>query len=73
MEQILNHQTVVAVLAIIGGMRVIFKPLMTYVESHVYATKTKADDKSLAKIKSSIWYKAFAFLLNYTASIKLPK
>lgn len=73
METILNHQTVVAVLAVIGGMRVIFKPLMAYVESHVYATKTKADDKSLAKIKASVWYKVFSFVLDYTASIKIPK
>lgn len=54
-------------------LRLFFKPLMTFAESVTAATETKSDNEFLTKVKSSTVYKAFAFLLDYTASIKLPK
>lgn len=61
------------ILAIIGGFRVIFKPLMTYIEAKVAESPSKEDDKKLEAVEKSGLYKAVAFILDYTASIKLPK
>lgn len=76
-EIILNmaskYPFVLTALVIIGGLRVIFKPLMSYIESYVLSTESLEDDKFLKSLKENKFYQAFVFLLDYTASIKLPQ
>ena len=61
------------VLLIVGGLRVVLKPLMVYLEEHVASTPCPEDDEKLKKIKSSKWYRVLNFVLDYSASVKLPK
>ena len=58
-------------LVVIGGLRLVFKPLVTAYENWVKSTPDTADDERLAKIEASVPYKWLAWLLDYAASIKV--
>ena len=60
---------IVAVMVISRG---IFKPLFTFLHSVADATPTQKDNAALAKVEASPVYKAIAFVLDWTLSIKLP-
>lgn len=70
---IAQYPKAAAVLAVMGLLRAIFKPIMAAVESYIADSASTKDDAKLAKLKAHKAYKAFAWLLDYTASIKLPK
>lgn len=72
-ELVSKYPSLSTALMVIGALRVTVKPLMAYYESHVQSTSDKEDDERLKKLKASKVYKALVFLLDYTASIKLPK
>lgn len=61
------------VLVIMASFRVVFKPLMALASAVVEVTPPKGDDELLAKIKANKYYKMVVFLVDYFASIKLPK
>ena len=78
MEEILlnlvsKYPVAMSIFAMMGIMRAVFKPLMLTLEAYVGETESKKDDATLEKIKSSKIYKGLAYVLDYTASIKLPK
>ena len=52
--------------------RLIFKPLFAILAKYVELTVDIEDDKKLAKIMDSKWYKLAAFALDLSLSIKLP-
>lgn len=62
-----------SLLVAIGVLRAIFKPLMTLLEKYVEATPSKKDDKWLLKVKESKYYAGIVWLIDYFASIKMPK
>ncbi len=66
-----SHPWLAAALVVIGGLRIVFKPLVTAYENWVKSTPDTADDERLAKIEASVPYKWFAWLLDYAASIKV--
>jgi hypothetical protein len=68
-----KHPGLLSAFAIIGVLRAIFKPMMVVLEAYVDATPSKADDGWLAKFKAGKVYAGIAFILDYAASIKLPK
>lgn len=68
-----KYPQLASALMIMGALRVVLKPLMVFLEEHVASTPDKADDEKLAKVKASKVYKALCFILDYVASIKLPK
>ena len=68
-----KHPQIIAHLVFIGVLRAVFKPIMSVLEAYAAATPDKSDDEKLEKIKANRIYKGFAFLLDYVASIKLPK
>lgn len=73
MGMIAQYPKAAAALAVMGLLRAIFKPIMAGVESYIADSVSKKDDARLEKVKAHKAYKAFAFFLDYAASIKLPK
>lgn len=64
--------SVVSILILIGGFRVVFKPLMALFEAVAIYTPTKKDDKLYKEISEGNAYKTVRFLFDFIASIKLP-
>lgn len=78
MEQLLldmmqKYPNLMSAFVVMGVLRAVFKPLMTVFEAYVVATPSKDDDSLLAKVKASKSYALVAYVLDYAASIKLPK
>lgn len=67
-----KYPAVIAVVSVIGVLRVIFKPIMSVIEAYIAYTPDKGDDAKLEEVKSSKVYKAVAFVLDWFASVKLP-
>lgn len=63
----------VAILLLVGGLRVLFKPVMAALEAIAIYTPTKKDDKLYQELKESKAYKILRFVVDYIASIKLPE
>lgn len=61
------------ILMVVGALRVIFKPLMSVVIAVIGITPSVSDDSFLAKMLESKIYKAVAYVLDWSASIKLPQ
>lgn len=77
MEQIIidmisSYPAVAQVIFVIGALRIVFKPLQGIIENLVAYTDSKKDDELWAKIKENKLYKWLAWLIDYTASIKIP-
>ena len=60
-------------LVIMASLRIVFKPLMSLIGSIVLVTPSKSDDILLQSIKAHKGYKMVSYLIDYFASIKLPK
>jgi hypothetical protein len=63
----------IQVIAIIGSLRLVIKPVMGLIEAYVLITPSKEDDLLPAKIKENKAYKMLVYLLDWFASLKLPK
>ena len=68
-----KYPTIMAIFMAMGMFRALFKPAMTLIEAYVKESPGLEDDSKLAKIKEKKWYRYLVYLLDYTASIKLPK
>lgn len=64
---------VLGVLAGIGVLRAINKPLFAAFKGIASATPTQKDDKIIEDIERSALYKFICFCLDWFASVKLPK
>jgi len=51
----------------------LFKPACALIMAIVGVTKTDKDDKFVVAVAGNKYYKAFAWLVDYLLSIKLPK
>ena len=58
---------------VIGGFRMILKPLVVGIEAFIKESESKKDDEILEKVKSNVFYKALIFLVDYAFSIKIKK
>lgn len=67
-----KYPVVATVLMVIGTLRVFFKPIFAAIEVAVGESASKRDDEVLAGFKASKFYKVLVFILDLTASIKLP-
>jgi hypothetical protein len=65
--------SILAILLIIGSLRVLFKPLFALAYAITSITPDTKDDEAVKKIEEHKITKAIAFALDYIASIKLPK
>lgn len=63
----------VQVVAVVGSLRLFFKPIVSALESAVASTESKNDDVILGKVKENSFYKAFVFVLDLVGSIKIKK
>ena len=59
------------IITVLGGARLLIKPLFTFLHSVVMVTPTTKDDEFLAKTESSKAYKWAVWVLDYVFSIKL--
>ncbi len=57
---------------IVGSLRLICKPLFTFIDALVKFTPTEKDDAAWASLKESKSMKSVLWLIDYLASIKLP-
>lgn len=71
-EMVLQYPGLTSAFVIIGLLRAVFKPIFSVAQAYVKETADPDDDKKLAKFMESKPYKAMAWLLDYTASIKVP-
>jgi len=62
-----------AILMYIGIFRLILKPLMVFLQSVVVATPSPKDDELLGKLMANPLYSVVVFVVDWLASIKLPK
>ena len=67
-----SNPNVAAILSVIAILRVTMKPLMALLQTIVDATPYDTDNKWLADAQVSPFYKGLCFILDWTASIKLP-
>lgn len=67
-----QYQIIGQVLMVVGALRLLFKPLMSLALAYVQMTPNVEDDSKLAKIMDSQVYKILAYVLDWSASIKLP-
>lgn len=65
-----SYPNLSTLLAIIGFLRAINKPLFTLARAYVQSTATLKDDEKLDKIERSPQYKALLFVLDWFASVK---
>jgi hypothetical protein len=63
----------VQIVTVIGSLRLILKPTMSYIQGIVALTPTKKDNEFLDKVLASPIYKAVSYMLDWFASLKLPK
>jgi hypothetical protein len=62
---------VTAILTVIGVLRLILKPLFSFLHSVVKATPTEKDDQLLAKVEGSTALKWVTYGLDWLCSIKV--
>lgn len=68
-----NYPIFGSILFIIGGMRVVMKPLFALLHEYVIYTPNEADNAILAKIEESPVMKGVLWVLDYFGSIKVVK
>ncbi len=55
-----------------GTLRAFFKPVIAAIGQAVKETPTDRDDKIFDQVTTSKWFKVFAWLLDFFASVKNP-
>lgn len=60
-------------LMIMGLLRIINKPLFTFLHTFTNATETPKDNELLIKLQSSKGYRTFLFIIDWFGSVKLKK
>lgn len=68
-----KYPIITSIIMVVGILRAVNKPLMTFLHAVVLATPTNKDDELLGKVEGSKIYGIVSFVLDYIASIKLPK
>jgi hypothetical protein len=73
LEYLMQYEWVRTAIIVMIISRIVFKSLFTILGKYVELTVEVEDDKKLAKIMDSKWYKLAAFVVDMTLSVKLPK
>ena len=77
MEQVLidlssKYPVIASVLMVIGVLRSVFKPLMSFLRTFVLATPSEKDNSILDKFEGSKFYAGIIYVVDWFTSIKLP-
>jgi len=77
MEQVLidlvtKFPVLASIVAVIGILRIVVKPVMSAARSIVDATPSQKDNEFLDKLEGHKIYKAFIYVVDWFSSIKLP-
>ena len=67
----LKYPVILSVIAAMGALRFFFKPIVSLVEAYVRSTPGSRDDEYFDRVNHSAVFKAFAWLLDFGASIKV--
>lgn len=70
--ELLSGEKMQMVLMIIGGLRIVVKPLMGILKSLAIYTPGKKDDEFVGRVEESKLYKGLVYLVDWFASVKLP-
>lgn len=73
LDLVSQHPIIASVLAVIGALRLINKPLFALLHTIVDVTATEIDNRYLKMIEESKLYKGFLFILDYLGSVKVKK
>lgn len=73
LDLLMQNPKLGAVLSLVGVARVVFKPLMTLIQTWVDETANKKDDEWFKKLLESKYYKALVWVMDYLLSVKMPK
>lgn len=68
-----QYPIISTIIFIVGGLRIIFKPLVAIIQNYVDYTPSPKDNEFLKKVMESFLYQKFVWLIDYIGSIKLPK
>ena len=73
-QSLLAHYPIpVAILSVVGALRLIMKPLFSLLQAITEVTPSPRDNEILAKVMDSGTYKTIVYILDWVASVKLPK
>ncbi len=61
-----------AVFAIMGILRLVFKPLCSLISTYVLATPSDTDNKWWADVQASKFWGSLIYLIDLFGSVKLP-
>lgn len=67
------NPTFATFITIVGILRVVNKPLFATIQALVEKTETDVDDKWWSDVKAHPAMKSFLWVLDWGASVKLPK
>lgn len=67
-----QYPVLATIFMVIGGLRVVMKPIMSVLQAYVDYTPDPADNAKLAAVMESSIYKGIAYVLDLFASVKLP-
>ena len=62
---------IITILAVMGGLRFFFKPIISLIESYVKSTPQSNDDEYFDKVEHSRVFKLIAWALDFFASVKV--
>lgn len=68
----LKFPILITIAVVMGGLRIIFKPLMALLHSIADVTATDKDNQALDSAEKSTAWKVVLFLVDWFASIKAP-
>jgi hypothetical protein len=68
-----KYPLIFTIVFFMGAIRLFMKPIMLAIDTYTAKTPTKSDDEFVAKMKDTLVYKVVCFILDWAASIKLPK
>jgi len=69
-ELVSKYPVLGSIVAVVGLIRIIVKPVMVALKSIVESTESPKDNELLVKVETSKVYKAVMFLLDYLGSVK---
>jgi len=68
-----KYPIILTVVAAIGTLRVLLKPLMSMAKVYAASTENKTDDKIVESIEKSKIYTGLIYVLDWVTSVKWPK